>query len=154
MAINNNGQVVGLSYTTNETYRAFLYSDGAMVDLNTLLPSGSGWTLIDAQGINDSGQIVGYGISPLGETNAFLLTPLALPPPRPLLTITPLAGNLVISWPASATAFGLYQNSSLVEAGWGAVTNTPTVVGSQKQVILSPAAVGSQFFQLQTPEGS
>jgi hypothetical protein len=39
-------------------------------DLNTLLPVGSGWTLAVANGINDSGQIVGNG-----NNGAFLLTP-------------------------------------------------------------------------------
>jgi hypothetical protein len=29
-----------------------------LVDLNTLIPSGTGFTLTDAVGINDSGQIV------------------------------------------------------------------------------------------------
>jgi probable HAF family extracellular repeat protein len=153
MAINNNGQIVGVSYTTNATNRAFLFNDGVIVDLNTLLPSGSGWTLLVAEGINDSGQIVGCGISPLGKTNAFLLTPLALPNPRPLLRITPSAGRLVLSWPESAAGFALYQTPTLVEAGWGAVTNTPNVVDGQKQVVLSPALVGSQFFRLQTAGG-
>jgi hypothetical protein len=32
-----------------------------MTDLNSLLPTGSRWQLVDAYAINDSGQIVGYG---------------------------------------------------------------------------------------------
>jgi len=32
-----------------------------MIDLNALLPTGSGWQLFEAYGINDSGQITGYG---------------------------------------------------------------------------------------------
>ena len=44
-------------------------------DLNTLLDSsGSGWVLKEATGINDSHQIVGYGVTPNGEHHAFLLT--------------------------------------------------------------------------------
>jgi probable HAF family extracellular repeat protein len=36
----------------------------------------SGWTLASANGINDRGQIVGYGIGPLPNgPHAFLLTP-------------------------------------------------------------------------------
>lgn len=47
-----------------------------MLDLNSLLKdSGSGWTLEVANAINDKGQIVGYGLNPLGQTEAFLLTP-------------------------------------------------------------------------------
>ena len=44
-------------------------------DLNTLLDaSGAGWVLKEATGINDSHQIVGYGVTPNGEHHAFLLT--------------------------------------------------------------------------------
>ena len=93
-AINNNGEIVGHSFTTNRAFHAFRYSCGAMVDLNTLLPSNSGWTSIDAQGINDSGEIVGYGISPMGQTNVFLLKPIALPPSPPVLGITVSGGQL------------------------------------------------------------
>ena len=34
-----------------------------MIDLNTLLPSGSGWVLRRATGISEGGQIVGVGTS-------------------------------------------------------------------------------------------
>jgi probable HAF family extracellular repeat protein len=46
-----------------------------MSDLNDLIESGSGWTLSQAWGINDNGQIVGFGQSPSLQTHAFLLTP-------------------------------------------------------------------------------
>ena len=36
------------------------------LDLNSLLPPNSGWTLTSATGINDAGQIVGYGLNPAG----------------------------------------------------------------------------------------
>ncbi len=68
-AINNAGQVVGVSDA-----RAFLWEQGAMMDLNTLLPPGSAWTLTRADGINDAGQIVGQGWIN-GQRHAFLLTP-------------------------------------------------------------------------------
>jgi probable HAF family extracellular repeat protein len=70
---------------------AFLYSNGAMIDLNSLLLPGSGWTLSSATAINDSGQIVGYGINPSGQQHAFLLdgaaaaaAPAAAPEPSSL----------------------------------------------------------------------
>jgi probable HAF family extracellular repeat protein len=45
-----------------------------MLDLNTLIPPGTGWTLDQANGINDAGEIVGYGAKK-GQQHAFLLTP-------------------------------------------------------------------------------
>ena len=79
--INDSGQVTGYSLTTgNSDVRPFLYTPGTgMVDLNTLLPSGSGWTLVFANGINDAGQITGVGTNPNSETHAFLLSPATVP---------------------------------------------------------------------------
>jgi len=89
--INASGQVVGYSYTAgNLSTHAFLYSDGAMVDLNSLTGPASGWQQLDyAQGINDAGQIVGYGINAAGQTHAFLMTPdvAAVPEPSTLATM-------------------------------------------------------------------
>jgi hypothetical protein len=67
---------------TNEA--AFVWYGGALLNLNTLVDSsGVGWDLQYAVGINNSGQIVGDGISPSGEREAFLLTP-ASPAPGPI----------------------------------------------------------------------
>jgi probable HAF family extracellular repeat protein len=76
-AINNAGQVVGwagVQGDSSSTYHAFLWSGGAMQDLNSLIPANSGWVLQDATGVNDSGQICGYGVHN-GAVRAFLLTP-------------------------------------------------------------------------------
>jgi probable HAF family extracellular repeat protein len=81
-ALNDSGVVVGESEfefdfggsTTPESH-AFIYTpDGDMVDLNDLIPANSGWILESATGINNKGQIVGYGR--IGEKLAlFRLTP-------------------------------------------------------------------------------
>lgn len=60
-AINNAGQIVGYGLTADWNQRAFLWQNGSLLDLNTLLPPNSGWVLQDAVFINDSGQIVGSG---------------------------------------------------------------------------------------------
>ncbi|MGA3065682.1 MAG: hypothetical protein ABSF29_02425 [Tepidisphaeraceae bacterium] len=73
-AVNNSDEVVGMSLTSAGDYHAFLYDDSTMTDLNTLLPSGSGWTLINADGINSAGDIVGYGDFD-GTFEAYELTP-------------------------------------------------------------------------------
>ena len=82
--INASGQIVGRSeYSGGFFYHAFLYSDGSMIDLNSLLPPGSPWLFLEgARGINDAGQIVGYGrmlFNGVEQRRAFLMTPVPLP---------------------------------------------------------------------------
>jgi probable HAF family extracellular repeat protein len=72
-AINDSGVVVGRS-TFQNTYHAFVYSANKIKDLNSMIPAGSGWVLIEADGINASGQIVGMGTHN-GQEHGFLLTP-------------------------------------------------------------------------------
>lgn len=64
----------------NDYQRAFIWKNGALTDLNSLLSATSqaNWKLIAATGINDSGYICGYG-SLNGNLRAFLLKPV-LPP--------------------------------------------------------------------------
>jgi probable HAF family extracellular repeat protein len=95
--INNNGVVVGMftPSPTSMAYDAFVYMGGSMMDLNTLIPAGSGLTLIQANGINDAGEIVGQSQSNSdGSVHGFLLTPV---PPQ-IASISPTsakAGALV-----------------------------------------------------------
>ena len=75
--INNAGQVVGNS-ANGSTLRGFLYQNGATVDISTLLPVSftSVWTITDAHGINDSGQIAATAVRKADNIkHAFLLTP-------------------------------------------------------------------------------
>jgi probable HAF family extracellular repeat protein len=67
IGINNSGRCV-LAHLGHAT----LYSQGVFLDLNSLLPPNSGWTLNGATAINDSGEIVGTG-SHDGQARAFLL---------------------------------------------------------------------------------
>lgn len=58
--INNLGQVIGVSYTAGfASSRAFLWQNGVMTDLNTLIPPDSSLYLISTGDINDSGEITG-----------------------------------------------------------------------------------------------
>jgi len=73
--INGNSQIVGYGATANGSTHAFLWTSArGMHDLNKLIPAGSGWVLINANAINDLGQITGYGTKG-GRNRAFLLTP-------------------------------------------------------------------------------
>lgn len=72
-ALNNHGEIVGRSGE-----RAVLWRNGQVFDLNGALPKDSGWTLVEANDINDKGQIVGAGRKNGNpELQAFLLTPLS-----------------------------------------------------------------------------
>jgi probable HAF family extracellular repeat protein len=94
MAINSSGMVVG-NYGDGIGQHAFLY-DTQMRDLTALLPSGSGWILTYAYGINDVGQITGIGkIGGIGgQEHAFRLTPV----PEPGALILLAAPAAVWSW--------------------------------------------------------
>lgn len=72
LAVNDSGQVVGWSGITEHDSRAFLWQDGYLLDLNSLLPSGSGWHLVEARDINNRGMIVGTALKD-AEVRAFLL---------------------------------------------------------------------------------
>lgn len=64
-AINSLGYVVGYYKTSTAQTApstAFLYANGETIALNSLLAPDSGWDLREAWGINDRGDIAGYGI--------------------------------------------------------------------------------------------
>lgn len=64
-AINSSGHVVGQSFSCDgSTVRSFLWENGSMVDLNTLIPPGSDVELVDTQAINDRGEIAGLAFPP------------------------------------------------------------------------------------------
>jgi probable HAF family extracellular repeat protein len=95
-AINNNDQVVGRTNVLDGDQTAFLYDQPTdqIVDLQTLLPSGSGWNLVTAFAINDAGQVVGYGIKD-NLLRGFLLTPSTDPPPTDVVAQDASAGSTV-----------------------------------------------------------
>jgi probable HAF family extracellular repeat protein len=72
--INNRGDIVGMSEDAKGSARAIVITSGVMQDLNDLIPSGSGWVLTEARGINEAGRIVGVGWLH-GQQRGFLLTP-------------------------------------------------------------------------------
>jgi probable HAF family extracellular repeat protein len=81
--INNAGAVVGMAELTNGVHHAFMVTNALggtvrMMDLNNLIPTNSGWEMMEARSVNASGQIIGWGMRG-GHTNAFLLTPVSGP---------------------------------------------------------------------------
>ena len=74
-SVNDDNVVVGYGNLSNNAAHAMVWtSTGGMKDLNSLIPSTSGWVLINANAINNVGQITGYGTK-RGHNHAFLLTP-------------------------------------------------------------------------------
>jgi probable HAF family extracellular repeat protein len=77
LGINESGQIVGgysVSFGSSCCTFALLYENGALYNLNDLIPANSGWTLQAATAINDRGQIAGFGMIH-GEIHAFRLDP-------------------------------------------------------------------------------
>ena len=81
-AINTAGQIVGTAIfpPIYKPFRAgkhvpFISTAGGLVNLNTLIPSGTGFTLTDAVDINESGQILCDATNASGNAHAVLLSP-------------------------------------------------------------------------------
>jgi probable HAF family extracellular repeat protein len=74
--INERSEVVGTSCPAVGPCSAFLWREGVMVDMNTLVVPGHSDHLENAQDINDSGRITGRALNLVtGERSAFLATP-------------------------------------------------------------------------------
>ena len=96
-AINSSDQMVGF-----QDSKAVFYASPTSepIELSTLLPTSSGWRFINATGINDRGEIVGYGVNPSGKLSDFKLEPSAVPEP------TTLASFLLVGLAVGARRFG------------------------------------------------
>ncbi|MDQ1830077.1 PEP-CTERM sorting domain-containing protein [Massilia scottii] len=91
-ALNNRGEVVGnLGGALQVPFFAFIYANGRMSDLNTLIDPALGWTVQSAAGINDLGQIAAYGCHD-SEGCGGLLLELTSPVPEPQAQAMLLAG--------------------------------------------------------------
>ena len=76
IGINNEGQVVGQSCDHSGNCRAFLWQNGVMTDINTLITPGSSLYLVSGNDINDEGDIVGQAFDQSsGDSPGFLGDP-------------------------------------------------------------------------------
>lgn len=92
--INSRGDFVGQGRPTSGLKRAFVYTDeGGLQDLNLLVDPAEGWFLLTATGINDAGQICGYGVGPNhgGKATAFFMTPVTPVGPLAAVSISPIS---------------------------------------------------------------
>jgi hypothetical protein len=79
-SINNAGEIVGTigddpAVVSRAITRAVMWTKAGRRDLTCRIPIDSGWLLKEATGINNRGEIVGWGLLH-GEKRAFLLLPL------------------------------------------------------------------------------
>ena len=75
LGINDSGEIVGLSLDANFDPHPYLWQDGVMTGLNSLIPADSPLFLLIACSINSSGEIVGLAVTSTGEVHGYLATP-------------------------------------------------------------------------------
>ena len=75
IGINDNGQIVGSSFDADFNERAVLWANGAITDLNTMIPANSPLHLVQANSIDSLGKIVGVAVTASGDLHGFMLTP-------------------------------------------------------------------------------
>ncbi|MFO0829578.1 MAG: hypothetical protein U0572_15675 [Phycisphaerales bacterium] len=103
-ALNNRRIVVGRCWNDPPLFgsRAFVWRDGRLRAINDLLVPGTHIDVTEANGVNESGQIVGSGLDGNGDPIAVLLTPV---PPTP--------GDIDDEWGVGAA------DLALLLANWG-----------------------------------
>ena len=115
-AINDLGQIVGVSDTDENLRRSFLYENGEMHDLNNLIVDWGDWDpnglLTSAVDINNNGEILGSGTT-YGELHYFLLIPTNNQTPTTPILSSPTNGatdinpaSVVLSWSPSTDPDG------------------------------------------------
>jgi hypothetical protein len=74
-SINARRQIAGVGGKCGVAEYGFLWENGSIVDLQNLIPVGSGFRIIESIWINDRGEIAANAVLPSGEFHAVLLIP-------------------------------------------------------------------------------
>lgn len=124
--LNDFGYVVGYANTTNQTFpgfyvsAAFVYNPAeGILNLNSLIPTNSGWTLTEASGINNRGEIVANG-KLNGASRSALLSP--LPPQIESITLSNCVVSIGVNHLLVGFAYRLQKRSLLGQGDWQDVT--------------------------------
>lgn len=72
-AVNADGVIAGHALVANKGYRAVIWREGQMVELDTLCSLPEGWVLSEASCINSAGDVAGSAVVN-GQLRGFLLT--------------------------------------------------------------------------------
>jgi probable HAF family extracellular repeat protein len=107
VSINNLGQVLGSSGGPSGS-SSFLYSNGVMKNLNSLIDPNSGWNIVQGNEINNRGQILALGQNSQG-LDYLLLTPDGIPTPGNAVYPT------IVPEPSTWMLFGVLVGGLLVQ---------------------------------------
>ena len=121
-----------------------------MTDLNELVCTNSGWTLVEARDINNAGQIAGIGILN-GETRGFLLTSTAAAVAITRIAPAGSGSGVLIEWRGTGTdlQYVLESSDSLVSPVWTApapATQWPARVTAWEDN--TPTGTVKQFYRV------
>lgn len=147
--INDSGQIVGWS-----SNGAYIYEDGVVANLNTLIPAGSGVSISVATGINNAGQIVGYGLF-AGRFHGLLLTPVQAGTPSVSIDdVTVVEGDagftdavftITLSEPASGDVtvnYATADGTATAGTDYTAQSGTVTISAGQSSTTVTVSVIG------------
>ncbi|HEX4790267.1 MAG TPA: hypothetical protein VH372_17500 [Actinospica sp.] len=148
-AVNAAGQIVGTADPECQPCTAPIAwlrePGGPPTALGTLIPAGSGWTLEQADGINDRGQIVGAGLHN-GALHAYLLTPAYSVDVSFATTGAPVPAGYAVD---SGAAYG--PRSAGLTYGWNIADPSNT---RERNSATSPDVRYDTLFQMQRTGGA
>ncbi|MGI8923133.1 MAG: hypothetical protein ACR2HJ_03675 [Fimbriimonadales bacterium] len=75
IGVNDRNQVIGVTYNGVGRSEYFLWENGIVLLLDSLIPAGSRFVELRVSAINNAGQMCGQGSLPDGSTRGFVLTP-------------------------------------------------------------------------------
>jgi probable HAF family extracellular repeat protein len=142
--INDSGVVVGSMRAGGgvSNFHGWVYIDGSVTNLNTLIPSGTGLHIAYANAINNAGQIAATAFDAQGRYHAVLLTAGQGPPPTPAVSIgdatvfegntgTANAGFLLTISPMTANpvtvSYSSANGTALAGSDYNAASGTVTI---------------------------
>ena len=117
--INDAGVVVGTMRAGGAVtkYHGWIYVDGIVTNLNTLIPAGTGLHIAYANAINNTGQIAATAMDAQGRYHAVLLNPGEGPAPTPTVSI----GDVSVIEGATGTRIAVFT-LTISPMSTGAVT--------------------------------
>jgi hypothetical protein len=136
-AINNADVAVGVGDIGSAPHSLLWTEAEGLMDLNSLIPQDTGWYLTGAVGINDKGQVVSRAWFQ-GRSRPVRLDPV----PVPVLRISLVGTNAVLSWEPYWRQLVLEASDALSPSEWHAVP------GGETSPVVLPACGAARYFRL------